>query len=61
MQKCTYIVPISELRKSIYYACEETFCDNDVREIMFNQICGIVEDYVTEHCSHFAHIITRKQ
>ena len=48
-----YVIPLIELRRTIYCACEETFADKKIVDFMFNHICKIVEDQITSSCHEY--------
>ena len=49
----TYVIPIIELRRAIYRACEETFADKRIVDSMFNYISNVVEDQITTRCHEY--------
>ena len=49
----TYVIPIIELRRAIYRACEETFADKKIVDFMFNHIGNVVEDQITSSCHEY--------
>ena len=48
-----YVIPLIELRRAIYRACEETFADKKIVDFMFNHISNVVEDQITSSCHEY--------
>ena len=49
----TYVVPLIELRRAIYCACEETYLDKEVVDCMFRHIVNTVEDQISSSCHEY--------
>ena len=53
MGTLSYVIPLIELRRAVYRACEKTFADKEVVDFMFNHIGNVVEDQITSSCHEY--------